>query len=85
MGKLYYLVGLPGSSKTTWAKKIKNDVNATYLSSDDLRIELYGDVHNQEHNGNLFQIMSKRAKELLKQGSNVIYDATNISREKFYT
>ncbi len=82
MGKLYYLVGLPGSSKTTWAKKIKNDVNATYLSSDDLRIELYGDVHNQEHNGNLFQIMSKRAKELLKQGSNVIYDATNISSKR---
>lgn len=82
MGILYYLVGLPGSGKTTWAKNVKNDVNATHLSSDDLRIELYGEIDNQERNGDLFQIMSKRARELLKQGSNVIYDATNISSKR---
>lgn len=82
MSILYYLVGIPASGKTTWAKNIKDDIDAIHISSDDLRVELYGDVNNQEHNSELFQIMNKRTKELLKIGHNVIYDATNINSRK---
>lgn len=82
MGTLYYLVGLPASGKTTWAKNIKDDIEAIHISSDDLRVELYDDVNNQEHNSDLFQIMNKRTKDLLKKGFNVIYDATNINSRR---
>lgn len=82
MNTLYYLVGIPASGKTTWAKNIKDDIDAIHISSDDLRVELYGDVNNQEHNSELFQIMNKRTKELLRIGHNVIYDATNINSRK---
>lgn len=64
---LYYLVGLPASGKSTWAKNMV-DNDTILLSSDNLREELYGDINNQEHNGELFQEINKRVKNLLKQG-----------------
>ena len=78
---LYYLVGLPASGKSTWAKNMV-DNDTILLSSDNLREELYGDINNQEHNGELFQEINKRVKNLLKQGKDVIYDATNISSKR---
>lgn len=82
MGELYYLVGLPGSGKSTYAKELANEINAVRLSSDDLRIELYGDINNQDNNTELFQEMNRRAKLALKSGKSVIYDATNINSKK---
>ena len=78
---LYYLVGLPASGKSTWAKNKENN-NTILISSDNMRKELYCDINNQEHNGELFQKINKRVKDLLKQGKNVIYDATNINSKR---
>lgn len=74
------LVGLPASGKSTYA--IKNEGNAIWLSSDNLREEIHGDVNNQADPAMIFQEMAKRTKEALKEGVSVIYDATNISRKK---
>ncbi|GAA0102560.1 hypothetical protein UT300012_32750 [Paraclostridium bifermentans] len=82
MGELYYLVGLPGSGKSTYAKELENKINAVRLSSDDLRVELYGNINNQDNNTELFQEMNRRTKLALKSGRNVIYDATNINSKK---
>lgn len=51
-------------------------------SSDGLRKELYGDESNQEHNGELFNELHRRIKEDLRNGNDVIYDATNISKKR---
>lgn len=82
MGELYYLVGLPGSGKSTYAKELEKEIKAIRLSSDDLRVELYGNIDNQDNNTELFQEMNRRAKLALKSGRNVIYDATNINSKK---
>jgi predicted kinase len=77
------LVGLAGSGKSTLAKELMQDREDTvYLSSDELREELYNDVNNQENNPQVFVEMAKRTREALKSGKHVIYDATNISRKK---
>ena len=40
MAKLYFLVGIPGSGKSTWAKeKLKNEKNTKIVSSDTIRKE----------------------------------------------
>ena len=79
---LYYLVGLPASGKTTWAEQNKKDNSIIHISSDNIREELYGDVNNQDHNNEVFQYMDKKTKELLRQGKDVIYDATNINSKR---
>lgn len=77
------LVGIAGSGKSTVANELMKGVdNIVYLSSDILRIELFGDVNNQKSNTTVFEEMAKRTKQALKEGKNVIYDATNINRKK---
>ena len=78
MNKLIILCGLPGSGKSTYAKKyLEND--ATILSSDKLRKELFNDETNQENNDLVFNTLYARAKDLLASGKNVVIDATNIN------
>ena len=44
MPKLIYLVGIPGSGKSYYAKTILKEFSScVYLSSDELRKEFYGD------------------------------------------
>lgn len=77
------MVGLAGSGKSTVAKELMEDRDdVVYLSSDELRIELTGDVNNQEKNSDIFGEMFKRTQQALLDGKHVIYDATNINRKK---
>lgn len=79
---LILLVGIPGSGKTTYAKKyIEQAANTVHLSSDSIRKELYGDESIQGNPADVFSLMQKRAIEALNNGQNVLYDATNITRK----
>lgn len=83
MPKLIYLVGIPGSGKSYYAKTIlKGFPSCVYLSSDELRKELYGDENCQDNPGYIFDQMLKRTIVALKNGQDVIYDATNVVRKK---
>src|SRR5574344_1183980 len=82
---LILMVGVCGSGKSTKAKELAVKYNATIISSDSIRAELY-DINDQEHNNEVFDLLHKRVRELLKNDINVIVDATNItmkSRRKF--
>ena len=81
--KLIILVGVPGSGKTSYAKKYMNACSdeVKYLSSDAIRQELYGDESIQGSPAEVFALMQKRAVEALNDGYDVIYDATNITRK----
>lgn len=76
------LCGLPASGKSTYAKKLSQEIDAVVLSSDALRWEMFGDETDQSHNPQVFQELHKRAKDLLRSGRNVVYDATNISSKR---
>lgn len=77
--KLLFYVGLPGSGKSSHAKKTSEEHNATIFSSDSLREELYGDANIQGDNAKLFTELHRRIKDCLAEGNNAIYDATNIN------
>lgn len=81
MNKLFMLVGLPASGKTTCGKMLAEAEDALIVSSDEIRKELLGDVNDQTQNGKVFEEVEKRIKEGLLKG-NVIYDATNINYKK---
>lgn len=77
------LVGIPASGKSTIAKElIEGRDDIVYLSSDEIREEILGDVNDQTKNSQVFVEMAKRARESLKNGKHVIYDATNVNRKK---
>ena len=76
------MCGLVASGKSTRAKKLAKEYNATIFSSDALREELFNDVNDQEHNQELFVELHRRIKECLKSGKNACYDATNLSYKK---
>ena len=80
MKTLYILVGIPGSGKSTWAKKNVND-NTVIISSDEIRKELFG-FEDQTHQDKVFSTMHKRVKDYAMKGYSIIYDATNISRKR---
>ena len=75
------LCGLPGSGKSTYAKTKVSSGYSVY-SSDDLRIEMFGDVNCQGNNEKLFTELHRRIKQALKNGKNIIYDATNINKKQ---
>lgn len=74
----YMLVGPSGCGKTTCAEKLcsKNDL---HVSSDLIREELYGSPNIQGDPKEVFALMTEKSLLTLKDGKNVIYDATNLS------
>lgn len=84
MNKFIMLIGLPGVGKDYLINSVLKYTypNAVILSSDDIRAEIFNDVNDQKHNGEVFTIMKKRALDALNSGHDVIYNATNINAKK---
>lgn len=83
MSRFLMMMGIAGSGKSTIAEKLKVTMNnCVLLSSDAIREELYGDRRDQNHNTEVFAEMHKRTISSLKEGRDVIYDATNINSKR---
>jgi len=74
------LVGIPGCGKTSFAEELKNETTV-HLSSDAIRKELWGDENCQDDHNRVFNLMHERTLYALRNGYDVIYDATNITRK----
>lgn len=81
MNKVYIMVGVPGSGKSTYAEKLSKETGAVIISSDNIREELYGDAAIQGDNGKVFGMYYYRAKCLLLEGKDIILDATNLTKK----
>lgn len=85
MAVIKILIGVAGVGKSTYIKHHKTE-KSLVLSSDDLRIELFGSLEagNQpEATPVVFKTLHDRMKEALlsKQYDTIFYDATNLSRK----
>lgn len=76
------MIGVPGSGKSTKTREISERTGAVIMSSDALRLELFGDETSQEDNNLVFTELHRRTKEALASGRDVVYDATNTNRKK---
>lgn len=79
MANFYMCVGLPGSGKSTIAA---TQTDAVIISSDAIREELYGDERILGTHNDVFGTMLQRTLAHLKNGQDVVYDATNLSRRR---
>lgn len=80
MARLYVMVGLPGSGKTTYANSIEGE-NIKVFSSDAIRKELYGDESIQGDNNLIFRMLESRIEEHLTSGYDAVHDATNLREQ----
>ena len=79
---LYITVGLPGSGKSTYVKNFIKDKDIEYLSSDELRA-IYGkDETDQSVTSIVFGHIKRKVDEFLKDGKNVLVDATSVNRKE---
>lgn len=77
LNKFVMLVGLPSAGKSTLTEQYKEDGYKIH-SSDQLRIELCGDLKGNNATANIFDELHKRIITDLKNCENVVYDATNL-------
>lgn len=78
MSNFYMTVGLPASGKSTYAHLLGCEV----VSSDAIRLELFGDENDQNHNGEVFNELHRRIRSAINENKDVVYDATNLSRKR---
>lgn len=84
-GNLIIMCGPPACGKTTIALNLKEEIpNSIIISPDNIREELTGDMTNQSFNVEVFNTVYARIKDALKNGYNVIYDATNCRNTHRY-
>ncbi len=72
------MIGVPGSGKTTLARKIA-EKGFKYINADSIREELYGNAAEQGDKEEVFGLFFKRLEELMKDGTDVIIDNTNLN------
>lgn len=81
MSTLVFLVGLPASGKSTFAK-LKELVGYKVHSSDAIRKELYGNECEQKDGDKVFQLLYKRIAQDLKNGKDCVLDSTGLTRKR---
>jgi predicted kinase len=79
---LYITVGLPGSGKSTYAKNFIKDKDVEYLSSDSLRAKFGSGETDQTVTSIVFGHIKRTVDEFLKDGKNVLVDATSVNRKE---
>jgi len=82
MSTIYIAVGLPGSGKSTYAKNFIKGKDIEYLSSDELRAVFGKSEEDQTVTPLVFGHIKRKVDEFLKDGKNVLVDATSVNRKE---
>ena len=81
MASVYFMIGVQGSGKSTWARTNAKRLQAKILASDAVRNELEDQGIDATNEGDrVFAIVEERLGKLLARGHNVIVDATHARR-----
>jgi len=82
MSTIYIAVGLPGSGKSTYTKNFIKGKDIEYLSSDELRAVFGKSEEDQTVTPLVFGHIKRKVDEFLKDGKNVLVDATSVNRKE---
>lgn len=92
MPKLYMLIGVPGSGKSTWYSKFvteatKGPHNLSYISTDmiiDLVARSQGKTYDQVFQDNIKnaeKMMYESVVDAVQDGCDIVWDQTNLNRK----
>lgn len=77
--RLIFLYGYPAAGKTTFAKDfVEHNPSFVRISADEIRKEIYGSEDVYGDSFLIYQRILGRMRTSLKEGKDVLYDATNL-------
>lgn len=80
--KLYILIGIPCSGKSTYAEMFSNSFNTVIISSDQIRYDLHKTNKFQGADNDLvFDIAEQKIEQALSRNCHVVFDATNTNKK----
>lgn len=74
-------IGTSGSGKSTWIKSLAL-ANYTVISPDEMRVEFTGDINDKTKDVEIYKEAANRALEVVKNNKTVIFDTTNLTKDK---
>ncbi len=77
----HFLIGIPGSGKSTFAALLAKLGNYRIVSTDAIRQQLYGDAIIQGEWSEVEELVISQIGDAKSQGYSIIYDATNAKRQ----
>lgn len=79
---LVMICGLPGTGKSTLAKAVAEKIDAVYLNSDSIRLGMLEErEYTEEEKKQVYEAMFEKSAEEMKEGKNVVLDATFYKKE----
>ena len=74
-------IGTSGSGKSTFIKSLPQE-NLVVIEPDAMRIEFTGDINNKSKDKEIYIEAANRAIKAIKQGKQVVFDTTNLTKDK---
>ena len=74
-------IGTSGSGKSTFIKSLPQE-NLVVIEPDAMRVEFTGDMNNKSKDKEIYEEAANRAIQAIKQGKQVVFDTTNLTKEK---
>ena len=74
-------IGTSGSGKSTFIKSLPQE-NLVVIEPDAMRVEFTGDMNNKSKDKEIYEEAANRAINAIKQGKQVVFDTTNLTKDK---
>lgn len=80
--KVILPIGTSGSGKSTWIESININNQYEIIEPDSMRVEFTGDMNNKSKDKEIYIEAANRAVRALKEGKSVMFDTTNLTKDK---
>lgn len=74
-------IGTSGSGKSTFIKSLPQK-NLVVIEPDAMRVEFTGNMNDKSKDKEIYEEAAKRAIAAIKQGKQVVFDTTNLTKDK---
>jgi len=74
-------IGTSGSGKSTFIKSLPQE-NLVIIEPDAMRVEFTGNINDKSKDKEIYEEAAKRAVAAIRQGKQVVFDTTNLTKDK---